>query len=166
MAADSIWTIQDKKEEKFLKRGAAKFDFKKHNKKEIRGLVKKMREIMKKVSGIGLSANQIGLDMRVFVAQPEKKFYAVFNPEIIKESDEKANMEEGCLSVPNLYGPVERPEKVTLIGTDMNNKKLKIKAWGLLARVFQHEVDHLNGMLFIDKCKQIYKVEKTSTQKL
>lgn len=161
----TIFTTQNKKEEKFLRRKASKFDFKKHNKKEIRELVKKMRVVMKKVNGIGLSANQIGLDMRVFTAQPEKKFYTVFNPEIIKESDEKVDMEEGCLSVPNLYGSVERAEKVTLTGFDINNKKLKIKAWGLLARVFQHEIDHLNGILFIDKCKEVHKIEEASTSK-
>ncbi len=162
MNTNGIWTIQDKKEEKFLRKKTAKFDFKKHGKKEIRELIKNMRGIMKGVSGIGLSANQIGLDMSFFVAQPEKKFYAIFNPEIIKESPEKTSMEEGCLSVPGLFGIVERPEKIILTGLDSNNKKIKIKAWGLLARVFQHEVDHLNGILFIDKCKAVQKAEESN----
>lgn len=71
-------------------------------------------------------------------------------------------MEEGCLSVPGIYGDVERPEKITLVGQDRYDKKIKIKAWGLLARVFQHEVDHLNGILFIDKAKSIQKIEPKS----
>jgi peptide deformylase len=108
--------------------------------------------------GIGLSANQIGLNTRVFVARVENKFYAVFNPEIIQESKEKNKMDEGCLSIPGVYGLVERPAKVTLKGYDANGRPIKIKAWGLLARVFQHEVDHLNGNLFIDKAKQVERI--------
>ncbi len=86
------------------------------------------------------------------------KFFAIFNPQIVKFSEEKILMEEGCLSVPGIWGGVERPEKITLVGFDKNGKKLKIKAWGLLARIFQHEIDHLNGILFIDKAKQVYKI--------
>ena len=112
---------------------------------------------MKKADGIGLSANQIGLDFKVFVAQADGKFYAIFNPKILKSSEERAAMEEGCLSVPEVFGTVIRPAKIVLEGFDKNGKKLKIKAWGLLARIFQHEVDHLNGKLFIDKAEKLYK---------
>lgn len=167
-----IFTVNHKKEEKFLRRKTAKFDFQKFNQAEIRDLIKKMREVMAAAYGIGLSANQIGLDLKLFVAQMPKinrtgtqeplKFYAIFNPEIIKSSKEKSIMEEGCLSVPGMSGLVERPEKITLIGYDKNGKKIKIKAWGLLARIFQHEVDHLNGILFIDKAKDIQKAESKS----
>ncbi len=160
-----IFTINDKKEEKFLRKKTPEFDFAKFSPKEIRELIKIMKEEMKIADGIGLSANQIGLELRVFVAQipySEKteasKFYAVFNPEIVKTLKESSEMEEGCLSVPGLYGLVNRPEKITLAGQDKNNKKIKIKAWGLLARVFQHETDHLNGVLFIDKTKKVYKL--------
>lgn len=170
-----ILTIDSKKDEKFLRKKAADFDFKKYKKQEIREFIKTMRQAMKEAHGIGLSANQIGLDLNFFVAAPpttrtnadltrinaeKAKFYVIFNPKIIKASKEKTNLEEGCLSVPNTYGMVERPEKITLEGFDQNAKKLKIKAWGLLARVFQHEVDHLNGVLFIDKATNIIKVEK------
>ena len=173
-----ILTINNKKEEKFLRKKTARFDFSKSKKKEINALIKQIREIMTEAIGIGLSANQLGLNLRLFVAQisdeplkrdknnkiilppPEKmKFYAIFNPEIKKFSKEKTVMEEGCLSVPGIYGDVERPEKIILVGYDKNAKKIKIKAWGLLARVFQHEVDHLNGILFIDKTKIIQKIE-------
>lgn len=173
-----IFTVNNKKEAKFLRKKTADFDFSRFTKKEIIELVKKMREIMTEAVGIGLSANQLGLNLRLFVAQisdeplkrdknnkiilppPEKmKFYAIFNPEIKKFSKEKIVMEEGCLSVPGIYGDVERSEKITLVGYDKSGKKIKIKAWGLLARVFQHEVDHLNGILFIDRTKNIKKIE-------
>jgi len=173
-----ILTVNNKKDEKFLRQKTAEFDFSKYAKKEIDALIKEMKKTMIENNGIGLSANQVGLNLRLFVAQipkevytdnPHKsdkisinpcdsKFYAIFNPEIIKFSENKSIMEEGCLSVPNVYGLVERPEKIILIGYDKNAKKIKIKAWGLLARVFQHEIDHLNGVLFIDKAKELYKV--------
>ena len=117
-----------------------------------------MRRIMQEADGIGLSANQIGLNMKIFVAKVENKFYAIFNPEIIQSSKETVNLDEGCLSIPSVYGIVKRPEKVTLKGYDQNGKSVKIKAWGFLARVFQHEVDHLNGKLFIDHTKDLYKL--------
>ena len=151
---NKILTVQNRKEEKFLRRPAALFDFKKHRKKEINELIKGMRKIMEEADGIGLSANQIGIDTEVFVAKVEDKFYAIFNPEIIKKSEIIIGAEEGCLSIPKYYGEVQRSDKVVLIGYDKNGKKLKIKAWGLLARVFQHEVDHLNGKLFVDHVKR------------
>jgi peptide deformylase len=152
-----IWTIDNKDQEKFLRRKASSFDFSKHDKKEIREIVKNMRTEMAKALGFGLSANQVGLDMRLFVAKVNGKQYAIFNPVIAKFSKETILMEEGCLSIPEVYGTVERPEKITIEGFDANNKKIKIKAWGLLARVFQHETDHLNGILFIDKAKTLHK---------
>lgn len=131
---------------------------------------------MIETNGIGLAANQIGLDYRLFVAQiqgfgrsgepraqtqTDRKFYAIFNPKITKVSETKEEGEEGCLSVPrDLYGIVKRHQKITLEGEDQNGRKIKIKAWGLLARIFQHEVDHLEGKLFIDRTKEVYKVEK------
>ena len=153
-----IVTIQNKKDEKFLRRPVSLFDFEKYTKKEIRELVKTMRQSMTEAEGIGLSANQIGLDIKVFVAKVENKFYALFNPEIQQASKETVGLDEGCLSVPGVYGLVDRPARITLKGTDQNGKPLKIKAWGLLARVFQHEMDHLNGKLFIDKAKQVERV--------
>lgn len=156
----NIVTIKNKKGEKFLRKKTAIFDFKKFKKLEIRELIKTMRESMLRAEGIGLSANQIGLDIKVFVAKVENKFYTVFNPEIAQSSKETIPMEEGCLSVPGVFGTVERPEKITLTGFDQNGKAIKIKAWGLLARVFQHEVDHLNGKLFVDKAKGTTRIMK------
>lgn len=155
-----ILTVANKKDEKFLRRPAATFNFSRHSQKEIRELIKGMREIMRRADGVGLSANQLGLDMRVFVAAVNNKFYAIFNPEIIKKSEEKKIMEEGCLSVPGLSGQLERSQTLVIQGFDPAGKKIKIKAWGLLARVFQHEVDHLNGVLFVDKAGDLHKIPK------
>ncbi len=178
-----IITIENKAGEKFLRKKTAEFDFAAHStssglRKELAELIKNMRKMMYEANGIGLSANQIGLNIRLFVAQisdkpikrdennkvimppqEEMKFYAVFNPKIIKFSDKKTSIEEGCLSVPRVYGVVERSEKITLVGQDKNGRKVKIKAVGLLSRVFQHETDHLNGILFIDRCDKLYKVK-------
>lgn len=154
-----IVTTKNKKGEKFLRQKTSLFDFKKYSKKEIRELIKTMRQAMHAAAGIGLSANQIGMNISVFVAKVDNKFYAVFNPEIIQSSKEAVEMDEGCLSVPGVYGIVTRPEKIILKGYDANGKSLKIKAWGLLARVFQHEVDHLNGKLFIDKAKNVQEMK-------
>ena len=153
-----IVTTKNKKDEKFLRTAARHFDFSKYTRPEIRALIKEMRRQMQEAAGIGLSANQIGLDIKVFVAKVENKFYAVFNPELTQLSKETINLDEGCLSIPGVYGSVERPTRVTLKGLDQNGKALKIKAWGLLARVFQHEVDHLNGKLFVDKAKTIERI--------
>jgi len=165
-----ILTINNKSEEKILRRKTPDFDFK-SAKNEIREVIKKMRAIIKKENGVGLSANQIGLDWRLFIAEipSEKgkpKFYAIFNPDIIKASKNKIILEEGCLSVPGIWGLVERSEQIVLIGFDKNEKKIKIKAWGLLARVFQHEVDHLNGILFIDRANKFFKEAPAETAKI
>jgi len=165
---EPIVTIKQKRDEKFLREKTKEFDVSKlkdkKQAKEIRELVRKMRGIMKEANGVGLSANQIGIPERFFVArvpdgQGHQKFYAIFNPEIKKKSKEMETVEEGCLSVPQMYGPTERHYEVTLTGYDQHGKKLKIKAWGLLARVFQHEVGHLNGGLFIDIAKEVHKLE-------
>jgi len=154
-------TIENEKDEKFLRTPTKKVDLKKENKKKLRKLIKNMRKKMIETDGVGLSANQVGLNKRMFVAQiPDEngkpKFYSVINPEITKRSKETKTMNEGCLSVPNVYGPVERSEKITLEGENIEGKDIKVKAWGFLARVFQHEVDHLNGKLFIDKAKTTF----------
>jgi peptide deformylase len=154
-----IYTIHQSKEEKVLRTKTEKFDFAKFNKKDIRELVRAMRLIMAQANGVGLAANQVGLSTSMFVAQCEGKFYAVFNPEVTKVSKEKTLLEEGCLSVPGMFGEIERADKITLEGQDQNGKKIKIKAWGLLAQIFQHETDHLSGKLYIDRAKGVHKVE-------
>ena len=160
-----IFKITDKNEERVLREKTKPFDFSKFSKKEISDLLLRMKKEMRNARGIGLSANQIGLRFSVFVAEvPIEnsgiKFYAVFNPKIEKLFGETSLMEEGCLSIPSLYGNVERPSRITISGFDKSGKELKIKAWGLLARVLQHEIDHLNGKLFIDRTKNIYSPEE------
>ncbi len=162
---NKLVTIKNKEGSLFMRKKTKPFDITqlKDAKKspEIRALIKEMRVIMNKENGVGLSANQIGIQERFFVAQvPDlhgrMKFYAIFNPEIIKKSKDMETIEEGCLSVPNSYGFTPRHYEVTLVGYDQRGKKIKIKAWGLLARVFQHEVDHLDGKLFIDRAHSVF----------
>lgn len=159
---EKIVTIADKKGEAFLRAKTKPFDFGSTSRRDTAALIAAMRTTMREANGIGLSANQIGLNAQVFVAEvPDAhgglKFYAVFNPVLEKVEGEKVALEEGCLSIPGTYGYVERPKKVILKGFDKNGQLLKIKAWGILARVFQHEVDHLEGRLFIDKAKNVRK---------
>jgi len=118
-----------------------------------------MRKKMHEWQGVGLSANQAGYNERFFVAENEGKFYAIFNPQITKTFGEPIELEEGCLSVPKKYGATKRHEKVILEGQNQAGKKIKIKAWGLLAHIFQHEVGHLNGELFIDHATKLYDIE-------
>ena len=159
-----LLTVNKRDGEKFLRRKTVAFDFPKYPKKEIDELIKTMRAVMKRENGIGLAANQIGMNVRVFVAQVENKFYSIFNPDLEKISEQTINADEGCLSVPMKFGSTPRAEKVVLKGQDKNGRPVKIKAWGLLARVFQHEVDHLNGKLFIDTAKEVHEYKPDDTK--
>lgn len=127
---------------------------------ETKKLIADMVMAMKKVSGIGLAAPQVGHSLRLFIANVEDKIYAFINPEIKDISIDKIPFEEGCLSIKNIWGPVVRPKKLTIKALDESGKPVKIRAKGLLARVIQHEVDHLNGMLFIDKAEKLYRIEE------
>lgn len=149
-----ILRLENKDDEKVLRTKTKPFDFEGHTRRDIELLVKKMREAMNRADGVGLAANQIGLDHKVFVAQWDGKFYAIFNPYIESKSREKEPMDEGCLSIPGKFGEVDRPAKVTLVGQNKQGKEVKIKAWGVLSAIFQHEVDHLDGKLFVDRMKR------------
>ena len=141
---------------------------------EIQKLIADMILTMKAANGIGLAAPQVGRSLWLFTvnaaaiegrASPneigrENKIYVFINPEIKNFGDDKIPFEEGCLSVPKTWGPVVRPKKLTIKALDENGKPIKIRAKGLLARVIQHEMDHLNGTLFIDKAEKIYKIEE------
>ncbi|PIR88093.1 MAG: peptide deformylase [Candidatus Harrisonbacteria bacterium CG10_big_fil_rev_8_21_14_0_10_45_28] len=153
-----LHTTNNKKQEALLRTKLRPFDFKAHTPAQIRKLVSDMRKKMNAWSGVGLAANQAGFDTQFFVAETEGKFYAIFNPKITKTFGELVEMEEACLSVPNQYGQTKRYEKVALEGQDQTGKKIKIKAWGLLAHIFQHETDHLNGLLYIDHAVKTIKV--------
>ena len=119
---------------------------------ELRMLVSDMRKIMVEAHGVGLAANQVGRDLQIFVidaklAEENGVTDAYINPEITERSREQTEMEEGCLSLPEYWQQVKRAKKIKLKALDENGKKIKIKARGFLARVLQHEHDHLQGVL-------------------
>jgi peptide deformylase len=131
---------------------------------KIRKLIDDMFETMHADNGIGLAAPQIGINKRVIVIDIQNrntKPIAMINPEIIEQSGEQESV-EGCLSCPGLSATVKRAESVTITGLDQNGRNLTMEADGLLAIVFQHEIDHLNGILFIDRLdpSERIKVEK------
>lgn len=164
--AEPIFQLSDPSQAKVLRTKLKPYDFEKYTEAETRALIHTMKVAMHAAQGIGLSANQIGLDFQVFVgqisnAQGKPKFYALFNPKLSWMSEEESGFEEGCLSIPGKYGTVVRPEKVIVEGFDRQGKPVKIKAWGLLARMFQHELDHLSGVVFIDKAKGIHEDKKS-----
>ncbi|MER3403951.1 MAG: peptide deformylase [Chloroflexota bacterium] len=117
----------------------------------IRSLLDDMVETMHAANGIGLAAPQVGVPLRVIVVEYEDTRLQLVNPEIIKVSEETDVAEEGCLSIPHYYGPVRRHSAVVVKGLNRNGKEVRVKADGWVARVLQHEIDHLDGILFIDK---------------
>jgi peptide deformylase len=128
---------------------------------QLKKLAEDMLETMHTAQGIGLAGPQVGVLQRIFVSElpqdeedPQSgKPYVLVNPEIVKTSKEREEGQEGCLSIPTWYGLVERHTWVHVKARDVNGKPVKFKVNGLLARVFQHEIDHLNGVLFIDYIK-------------
>ncbi len=119
---------------------------------KVRELINDMFETMHKYNGVGLSAVQVGILKRIIVidtGEPGEKIVLI-NPNIIKQKGEQT-VEEGCLSFPNKFGKIVRPNEVTVIALNEEGKEIKIKAKELLAQAICHEVDHLNGELFIDK---------------
>jgi len=127
---------------------------------KIKKLIEDMVFTMRKAHGIGLAATQVGFDGRVIVIETKDGAMSFINPEIIKKSDELEAGEEGCLSVPGQYGSVKRHARVSVQAQDTEGNSDVYDAQGLFARVFQHEIDHLNGIVFIDK------VESFSTEDL
>ncbi len=119
---------------------------------ELRTLAEEMFETMDAANGVGLACPQIGKNIRMFVAMADDDVRRVFiNPQIIATSDDSVPYEEGCLSVPQVYENIMRPSKVTVQAQDQNGKKFTLEAEGLLARIIQHENDHLDGVIFIDR---------------
>ncbi len=131
---------------------------------EIKEIIKKMKKAMIENNGIGLAANQIGYPLRIIICYFQNKFYVFLNPKIVKFSKQNIEMEEGCLSLKGIFGIVERPEKITLEAIKPNGKKIKQKFCGILSRIIQHEVDHLDGILFIDKAKKVYTLKEESSE--
>lgn len=119
-------------------------------------LIDDLKDTLNHVGGLGLAAVQVGVLRRVYVVTLESESFEVVNPVLISTKGECKD-DEGCLSVPNVRGIVSRPEKIVLSYQDRNGKPCQIKKQGYDARVFLHELDHLNGILFTDKVEKAYK---------
>ena len=133
---------------------------------ELQTLIDDMIETLREAPGVGLAAPQVGVSDRLIVVEyPEddkqedspKKLVVVVNPEITETSAETEMGIEGCLSIPGLQGEVERSLAVTVKGQTRHGQKVKIKAKGWLARIFQHEIDHLRGVVFTDRATKVWK---------
>jgi peptide deformylase len=137
-------------------------------------LIDDMIETMRLAPGVGLAAPQVGVSQRIVVVEyggendedadeskPQaKKLYTLINPEISRASKDTEVASEGCLSIPGLVGDVERSLSVTVLGQNRHGQPIKIKASGWLARIFQHEIDHLNGVLFIDHAEKVFQLQE------
>lgn len=121
-------------------------------------LSRKMAETMLLADGVGLAAPQVGKSLRLIAVNHQNEVLIMFNPRLFKKSLLKEWGEEGCLSVPDKYGEVKRHKKISVEFQDRNGKIRSLVARGLLARVIQHEVDHLDGILFIDKVRNLQNI--------
>lgn len=153
-------------------RPVTKFD------KDLHTLIDDMVETMRDAPGVGLAAPQIGLSERLLVIEyyeheeddneeneeVPKKVWAIINPEIVKASEETLIGVEGCLSIPGLLGEVERHAEIHVKGLNRHGKPMKVKAKGWLARIFQHEIDHLNGILFPDIATRVWQPQQEVEQ--
>ena len=141
--------------------------------KELQTLIDNMIETMRDAPGVGLAAPQINISQQLAVIEysegedeeeedentppKPKKLYVIINPEIVKASEEKVMGIEGCLSIPGLHGEVERHESIQVKALNRHGSPVKLKVDGWMARIFQHEIDHLNGVLFTDKAVRVWK---------
>ncbi|MBP1701796.1 MAG: def [Chloroflexi bacterium] len=139
---------------------------------ELQTLIDDMIETMREAPGVGLAAPQVDAPLRLIVVEYgddedeniPPKLYTLINPEITRFSSDSEVGTEGCLSIPGFAGDVERPLGVTVKGLNRRGQPIKIKAEGWLARIFQHEMDHLDGVLFIDRAEKVWKHEGQTSQ--
>ena len=137
--------------------------------KKLQTLIDDMIETMRDAPGVGLAAPQVGVSNRLIVVEyyehepveeaeddAKKKVWVMINPEIVKISEEKVMGVEGCLSVPNLVGEVERHEAIQIKCLNRRGQLMRVKAQGWVARIFQHEIDHLNGVVFTDLATKVW----------
>ena len=138
--------------------------------KSLQALIDDMIETMRATPGVGLAAPQVSVPLRVIVVEyaeeeeddgieeekPKPKLYVMVNPQIVKASAETEVGVEGCLSIPSLVGEVERALTVTVRGLNRRGQPMKVRVEGWLARIFQHEIDHLNGVLFPDRATKVW----------
>jgi len=141
-----------------LREKSEEIDLKKIKVNELKELCADMIKTMKENDGVGLAAPQVGKSIRLITINTKDEPKIMINPKITGKSWAKEWNEEGCLSVPGVYGKVRRNKKINCIYFDKKAQKTKIQAQGLLAFVIQHEIDHLDGILFIDKAKEIKKI--------
>ena len=177
-------TIIVQKDEAVLRKMAQKVNLQEIASPKIQKIIKEMKTALaEQDDGVAIAAPQIGVLLRIFVvsqkveglmnkkenvsdAEKAKTKDSVYiNPEIKKMSKTKVQVEEGCLSIRYLYGKVARAEKATVEAWDETGKKFTRGGSGLLAQIFQHEIDHLNGMLFIDKARDVVEILPTQTKK-
>jgi peptide deformylase len=137
--------------------------------KKLQTVIDDMIETMREAPGVGLAAPQVGISDRLIVVEyyenepaeeaedeTKKKIWVMINPEIIKTSEEIVMGVEGCLSVPNLVGEVERHDAVQIKALNRYGQSMRVKAQGWLARIFQHEIDHINGVVFTDRATHVW----------
>ena len=143
--------------------------------KELQTLIDDMIETMREAPGVGLAAPQVNIPLQLAVIEyaegedeeqpedappPQKKLFVIINPEITKVSEEKVFGVEGCLSIPGLIGEVERHEAIQVKALNRHGQPFKVKVDGWMARIFQHEIDHLRGELFTDKATRVWKPQE------
>ena len=149
--------------EDILRQKAVPFEMEEIN-DDLRAFIDEMFDTMNEANGVGLAGPQAGISKRIFVVVADDEVRRVFiNPQIISTSSELSDYDEGCLSVPGVYETVQRPAKVSVQAYNENGKLFTLDADGLLARIIQHEYDHLEGMLFIDRVSSEF-AEKTTEQ--
>jgi peptide deformylase len=139
---------------------------------DLQTLVDDMIDTMRQAPGVGLAAPQVGESSRLIVVEYgdeendeiPPKLYVIANPEITRSSPETVLGTEGCLSVPGIQGDVERLESITVKGLNRHGRPMTVKAKGWLARIFQHEIDHLDGILFVDRAEKLWQAEEHQGQ--
>ncbi|KKP98926.1 MAG: Peptide deformylase [Parcubacteria group bacterium GW2011_GWD2_38_12] len=156
-----ILPIQTGKDNKILRAKSQKVaDFRDP---KIQKLIIDMKETLSSIKeGVGLAAPQIGKNIRIFILSPELSEQTVFINPIIRKSFRKTLVTEGCLSLPKIYGKIKRSKTAKITALNETGKKFQLKADSLLAQAFQHEVDHLDGILFIDKTREVFKLTAKS----
>lgn len=146
--------------------------------KDTQKLLDDMIATMRKAKGMGLAAPQVGISQRIAVVEVEKEdagqvdasetvLYQLINPEVVKQSEDTWEHQEGCLSIPGWRGDVERPNKIVVRALDRDGNRIKIEAEGMLARALMHEIDHLDGVLYIDKLvspDRVWRVDEDATE--
>jgi len=139
---------------------------------DLQALIDDMVETMRLAPGVGLAAPQVDVPLRVIVVEfgsqedeeAPKKLFTLVNPEITRPSEDMTVATEACLSIPGYVGDVERHEAITVKALNRFGKPQRVKAEGWLARIFQHEIDHLDGVLYIDRAEKVWKLEEADAQ--